>query len=146
MLLILAPPCTSGAWHDLQACWGPLLSRSTLKRAAFPTLFAWAQLWLCCRRWWVEAGLVVTLHPLHPPPPTLQAGSHWGTKTREAGLVFLTARAMRGLSHGCWAVSHVLWGVRELPTRAEGPGRWGGVSPGRDPGEVCLLWGLGYFS
>lgn len=47
--------------------------------------------------------------------------------------MFLTARETRGLSHGCWAVSHVLWSVRELPTRAEGPGRWRGSEPREGP-------------
>lgn len=47
---------------------GATAESSTLRRAAFPTLFAWAQLWLCRRQWWAEACLVVTLHPLPPHP------------------------------------------------------------------------------
>lgn len=133
------PPRSSGTWNDLRVCWGPQLRRSTLKRAGFPTLFAWAQPRLCCRRWWAEAGVVVTLHPLPPPglhtttPPAHPASwltlgdsnqRAWPGVPDSQGNAWSTAWLL-----GCVSVCF-LRGPRTLGGSVVGAG---GVSPGRGP-------------
>ena len=123
---------------------GATAESSTLKKAAFPTLFAWAQLWLCRRQWWAEACVVLTLHPLLPPPcPPSKLACTRGQQS--AGPAWCFCQPGQCWFRHCCGVSCVQWIDSVLPAGdvdVAGVGR----SPGRGPREVCLLWGLGHFS
>lgn len=111
-----------------------------LKRAVSPKLCAWAQLWLCCRWWWAEAGNSPSSASTPCPPHKL---AHIGGKQPEGWPGVLDSQSnvwsTTQLSPTYGGVSECsLQGLRALGGRE-------GVNLGRSLVEVCPLWGLGCF-